>query len=321
VTKKKTIAIYSATGCRACENAILDIHYQISSLTRWADICFWPYVLGSEWDDLDSRKEVDVCIFTGAIVTEDDRAAAVRLRERSRLMIACGACAAFGGIQGLLALSNREENSSGPNNPELPRLEQRVSALSQVVDVDYVVPNCPPHQNYLWSALQCLIFSGSAPVRLSFSYCRLPEDIAQAAASGVLPPKGSVFAGERAVCASCSRVKEKKEFKEYSRPGRKETDPNRCLLEQGYLCMGIVTREGCGGLCTAVGLPCRGCSGKTANILDPGAKMVSAVSSTFNSADPEIIENLVDGFVDLKGTFYRYTMASQCTLLSAKSNR
>ena len=57
---KKKIAVYSATGCRVCETAILDIHYQVSSLTRWADILFWPYMLGSQWQDLEDQQELEL---------------------------------------------------------------------------------------------------------------------------------------------------------------------------------------------------------------------------------------------------------------------
>jgi F420-non-reducing hydrogenase small subunit len=161
------------------------------------------------------------------------------------------------------------------------------------------------------------VYETESPLRLSFSACKLPEPMAQAITSGVLPPRGSVFSGEKAVCASCSRVKEKKQFKDYSRLQQREPDPERCLLEQGYLCLGIVTRGGCGGVCPAAGLPCRGCFGKTDAVLDPGAKMVSAVSSTFDSDNPDDLAATADQFVDLAGTFYRYTIASQCILLSS----
>ena len=120
--KKKKIAVYSATGCRACEQAIADIHYQVSSLTRGAELSFWPYLLGSQWSDLERQAEIDVCFFTGAIRTDNDRQAALKLREKSRLMIACGACAAFGGLPGLANLAptearnqTMEETETGKN--------------------------------------------------------------------------------------------------------------------------------------------------------------------------------------------------------------
>jgi F420-non-reducing hydrogenase small subunit len=328
----KKLAIFTATGCRACENAILDIHYQVSSLAHCADIAFWPYVSGSQWKDLEEQAPMDVCFFSGAIRTGADREAAIKLREKSRIMVACGACASFGGMPGLMNMpegSGTRGQSQGTTDngqqtreegkPELPPLEPRVSALSQIVKADYVVPGCPPTQNFLWAAIQSLVCNGQSPARLSFADARLPEAIGRSITSGILPPQGSVFAGEKAVCASCSRVKEEKRFEAYKRPYQDYEASGRCLLEQGLVCQGITTREGCGGLCTALGQPCRGCFGKAEAVFDPGAKMVSAISSTFDSEDATEIGALADDFVDLVGTFYRYTLPTQCTLLSTPS--
>jgi F420-non-reducing hydrogenase small subunit len=314
---KKKLAIYTATGCRGCEHAILDLHYQVNPLTRGADLCFWPYLLGSKWEEM---QEADVAIFAGALRTEADVEAARRLREKSGLLVALGACAAFGGLPGLINLAAPEEpgeNRAGDTGASaLPEAMENVAALPEVAPVDYIVPGCPPPQNFLWALMQCLLGQPGLLSRISFAARRLPEAVAQAVTAGVLPPKGSTFAGEKAVCASCSRVKEEKRFKAYHRPHLLELDEGLCLLEQGLLCQGLATREGCGGLCTGVGLPCRGCFGKAEAIYDPGAKLVSAISSTFDSADPEELANIVKDMVDLKGTFYRYTAPSQCVLLA-----
>ncbi len=76
----------------------------------------------------------------------------------------------------------------------------------------------------------------------------------------------------------------------------------------------MATREGCGGLCPGVGLPCRGCFGQAPAIYDPGAKMIAALSSAIDTADPAVIANLADSLVDLPGTFYRYLLPTQCAL-------
>ena len=44
--------------------------------------------------------------------------------------------------------------------------------------------------------------------------------------------------------------------------------------------------------------------------------MVAAISSTFDSANDQEITGLVDSFVDLAGTLYRYTLPAQCSLLA-----
>jgi len=304
---------------------ILDIHYQINSLSRLFDVVFWPYVLGSQWSDFKKMPSVDVCFYAGAVCTESDREAATALRETSQIMIAIGACASFGGMPGLANLPTKAGSRAATgtkaqlteSSPSIPGVEHLVSALSQVVDVDYDVPGCPPTQQLVWTAIQAFSGRKGSTANLSYAASRLPESISQAIVAGVLPPKKSTFAGEKAVCASCSRIKEEKKFTRAKRPYESYESTGRCLLEQGLVCQGIATREGCGGLCTGVGLPCRGCFGKPPAVYDPGAKMVSAISSTFDSEKEGVIKEMVENFTDLTGTFYRYNLPAQCELLRA----
>jgi F420-non-reducing hydrogenase small subunit len=321
---KKKVAIFSASGCRGCEHALLNIHYQVQSFSRWMDIVFWPYLLGSGQAELEALDSIDVCFFAGAVSTAQERRMAEQLRAKSGVLAACGACAAFGGIPSLANMKKEICRGVRPapgqgdtgQHPMLPQPEKRVAALEQVVPVDYVIPGCQPTQSLMWAAIQALVCGPGAMSKLSFAAARLPAALAQAVTAGVTPPKGACFAGDKAVCASCSRLKEEKKFKSAIRPYEKYEQSGRCLLEQGLVCMGISTREGCGGLCTGVGQPCRGCFGKAEAVYDPGAKMVSAVSSTFASDNAEEIEEMTAALIDLSGTFYRYTSATQCALMN-----
>lgn len=321
---RSKLAIFTATGCPACEDAVLDIHHHVSSLTPWVEIVFWPYIAGHQWQDLEEYDQIDLCLFAGAICTDDDRQAAEKLRDKAKLVVACGACAAFGGLPGLANLTRNRDEVSIPGTeegelPPLSRTEPRVHGLPGAVEVDYFIPGCPPTQNLLWTAIQSLACGGEAQTRISYASSRLPEFISLSVTSGVLPPRGSTFGGEKAVCAGCSREKKEKKFSALYRPHEIAPDPGRCLLEQGLICQGLATREGCGGLCTAVGAACRGCFGKAEGTYDPGTKMVSAISSTFDTTDSKEVEEMVEKFVDLAGTLYRYTAAEQCVLLSADS--
>ncbi len=106
---------------------------------------------------------------------------------------------------------------------EIPELWETVKALDQVVDVDYYVPGCPPVPDQIWKVVEAIL-SGSP-----------------------LPPRGSVLgAGKKTCCDECARKKEEKKLTQFFRPYEIMTDPERCLLEQGIVCMGPATRDGCG---------------------------------------------------------------------------
>ena len=74
------------------------------------------------------------------------------------------------------------------------------------------------------------------------------------------------------------------------------------------ICVGPVTRSGCGERCIEANMPCRGCFGPTSKIRDQGAKLVSALASIFNTNDEEEIKKIVDTIVDPAGTFYRFSL-------------
>ncbi|MGP8126330.1 MAG: oxidoreductase, partial [Candidatus Bathyarchaeia archaeon] len=55
--------------------------------------------------------------------------------------------------------------------------------------------------------------------------------------------------------------------------------------------------------------PCRGCYGPLPNVVDQGAKMLSALASVFDAESEEDIQKLADSVVDPIGTFYRFGLA------------
>jgi F420-non-reducing hydrogenase small subunit len=151
--------------------------------------------------------------------------------------------------------------------------------------VEYFVPGCPP------------------PVDLILK-------VVDALATGQLPPPGAVIASEKTLCDECDRVKEEKKIFKIYRPHEIIPDTKRCLLEQGLICMGPVTRGGCGQRCILANMPCRGCFGPPAGVPDQGAKMLSALASIYEVKDDKEIAAMVAEVVDPAGTFYRFGMST-----------
>ena len=133
---------------------------------------------------------------------------------------------------------------------------------------------------------------------------------------GELPEKGAVLAPDKALCDTCPRKEKKPEkisIAEIKRPWEIKMDPEKCFLELGIICLGPVTRSGCGETCIKANQPCRGCFGPTKEVVDQGAKGLLAIASILGiegeeKISEEEVKRLVNGLVDPAGTFYRFSL-------------
>jgi len=112
----------------------------------------------------------------GGIGNEEQLEIVEHLRRQSRILIAWGDCAVFGGIN---TLRNRlptddvlrcgyVETASTvkgviPEHEELPRLLDKVLAVNAVVAVDGYIPGCPPAPEAIAYCLKELL-AGRLPV-------------------------------------------------------------------------------------------------------------------------------------------------------------
>ncbi|MCJ7719070.1 oxidoreductase [Candidatus Bathyarchaeota archaeon] len=314
--EKLKIGFYWAASCGGCEIAVLDINERILDVVKLADIVFWPVAMDVKYKDVEAMpdKYIDICFFNGSIRSEEQEHMAKLLRRKSKTLVAFGSCAQEGCIPGLANLHDRKEifskvylHSKSVSNPngvlpqtrtevkegllKLPEFYDTVKTLDQTVDVDYYLPGCPP------------------PVKLI-------ANAVDAIAKGALPPKGSVLAPLKSVCDECPRKKENKKISKIYRVHEKVPEPERCLLEQGIICMGPATRSGCGAQCLTVDMPCTGCGGPCPNSPEQGAAMMSALASILGLEGEqehyteEDVEALMSQIKDPVGTFYMYSLPS-----------
>jgi F420-non-reducing hydrogenase small subunit len=310
MTEKGKLALYWAASCGGCEIAVLGINEKILDVAEAFDIVMWPVAVDAKVKDIEMMDDgsIDVCLFNGAIRTSEQEYMARLMRQKSKVLVAFGSCAVDGGIPALANLSDREaifETVYGHNpsldNPEgtrpqtetvtedgtlhLPIFYNTVRTLAQTVDVDYFLPGCPPEPERIWDAVLAIV-------------------------KGELPVVGSVIGANTTVCDSCSRTRSEKKISGFKRTWEVIPDPDICLLEQGLVCCGIATRDGCGALCPTVGSPCIGCYGANEGVDDFGARMMSALASVLDSDDPEEIARIIaEGIPDTVGNFYRFSLA------------
>jgi len=310
---KIKMAVYWASACGGCCVSVLDVHEALFDVVAAADLVFWPIALDTKYEDVEAMQDkyIDLTLFNGAIRNSENEHMANVLRQKSKILVAYGSCAHMGGIPGLANFSTRQEllnrvylESESTTNPEkkfpetevekeegvltIPSFYEDVQTLSDVVDVDYYIPGCPPQTD------------------------RLVEVFTAVVTGAELPPPGSVIgAGNKAQCDECIRKKsDNKKITKFYRPWEIEDDGVTCFMEQGLLCMGPTTRTGCDYRCIKGNAPCRGCYGPTPDVSDPGTKMMSAIASIIDAKEPEDIEKVLEDFVDPAGYLYRYSLPS-----------
>jgi F420-non-reducing hydrogenase small subunit len=311
---KPKLAVYWAASCGGCDIAILDIEDKILEVADFFDLAFWPCAADFKYKDLQALPDqaITLTLFNGAIRSSENFEIAELLRHKSVVLCAFGSCASDGCIPGLANLTHKQaifdyvyKQSPSTVNPDnivpgpktsvpegeltIPLLWNTVRTLPQVVEVDYIIPGCPPQSDQIAEVVAAVI------------------DILKNGKP--LPPKGTVLgATEKSCCDECPRKRDVKKIKSFVRPFQIIADPEICLLEQGIVCCGPATRSGCGAKCVTAGVPCRGCYGKPINIRDQGAKMVSSIASVIDSNNPEEIDRIIATIPDPLGTFYRFSL-------------
>lgn len=319
MSEKPKLSLYWAASCGGCEIAIVNLNEKILDIDANFDFMFCPCLLDTKKKDIEAMpdKSIAVTLFNGAIRTAENEEMAHLLRKKSQIFIAFGSCSYEGCIPGLANLYTKDDifravylDNLTVDNPlgiipqaetempeakiHLPEFYERVKTLAQVADVDYFIPGCPPEPHQIWNVVEAVV-QGKP-----------------------LPPKGTVIgAGKSSVCDECERKKNDKKITGFKRTYEIIPDREQCLLEQGFICMGIATRDGCGGLCPKVNMPCTGCYGSPEGVLDQGAKMVAALGSIIDVGDvkglseDEInkrIDMIIDAIPDFAGSFYKYSL-------------
>lgn len=264
--------------CGGCEVTVLDIGEPLLDLLPKLEFVHMPVLMDHKVYGQKGEKrkmevpQADVGIIAGGIRNQENKELAQEMRAKCGTLIALGSCACYGGIPALANQYRLEEvyekvyrgsvsTESAPTPAaEVPPLLDRVYALDEVVKVDVYIPGCPTQ----------------------------PEIVAQAL--GALLEGKSFTLPERSVCDECPLQREKKAATSLKRPlepfvpAGQRLEDSRCFMELGYLCLGPVTKSGCGGSaktprCIKGYMACRGCFGPVRKGANPMVEMMGALSS------------------------------------------
>ena len=136
---KPRVAVHKFSSCDGCQLAFLNLGEDLLTLAGRVELVHF-----AEAGPLDPDTGVDVAFVEGSVSTPEDLERIQHIRAHSGLLIAIGACATSGGIQGLRNHANGAEwVAQIYSHPEAIASLERSTPISSHVKVDFELWGCP----------------------------------------------------------------------------------------------------------------------------------------------------------------------------------
>ena len=173
---KPVIAMAGLTACSGCQLTLLNCEEELPEIAQHFTIRYFPMGI----TERALAGAIDVAFVEGAVSTPEDLETLMKLRSCSRLLVAFGTCALWGGVA---AMKNREsrkdlaETVYGPAGTEMKTFNPQ--PFHRLVKVDFAITGCPPEKGELLTTLAALL-RGTFPEFPAYpvcTECRIRENL------------------------------------------------------------------------------------------------------------------------------------------------
>jgi sulfhydrogenase subunit delta len=146
------IGVFDFTGCEGCELQLANKEETVAAFLNAINVVNFREI-SSENDD-----EYDIALIDGSITRKDEVSRLKRIRERSKILVAMGSCACFGGVTKLknafdLQEANREVYGDDPKDT------MDTQPIKNIVPVDLEIPGCPVSKEEIERIVQHLVWN------------------------------------------------------------------------------------------------------------------------------------------------------------------
>jgi len=165
--RKPRLAIAGLTACSGCQLSLLNCEDELPELFEKFEFSFFPMACSPA----ELAGEYDAALVEGCISMPYEEELLLKLRGKSRYLVAFGTCAVWGGVA---ALRNGEDRGLlcrqvyGGIPVADATFEPR--PLHTLVQVDAVITGCPPEKEELQRLLGGLL-RGTLPVAVDYPVC------------------------------------------------------------------------------------------------------------------------------------------------------
>lgn len=174
--KKVKIAFFDFADCEGCQLQVTYLNENFLGLLEHCEIVNFREAMSEQSDDY------DIAFIEGSINREHDVERLKKIRENASIIIAYGACACTGGVNGLRRRYTDEEAKEivYPGR-EFPLIDGVgwPRPVHEVVKVDFSIPGCPTNNDETIEAVKSILLGkGYTPPNYAVCVeCKLKENV------------------------------------------------------------------------------------------------------------------------------------------------
>ena len=173
-------AFFDFTDCEGCQLQIANMGETLLELTEYIDIVNFREIMSEEGADY------DIAFVEGSISTDNDIKRIKKIREKAKVIIALGACATIGGVNGIknrTPLDVAKKRVYGDKADTINTI--RVMPLKDVIKVDYNINGCPVYLPEVVAVVKCVLlgapyvvpnYAVCAECKMNENVCRYEKD-------------------------------------------------------------------------------------------------------------------------------------------------
>jgi sulfhydrogenase subunit delta len=137
--QKQKIAIVSLTSCEGCQFALLDLGEKFIELMNSVEMVDFRLLEDGE----DKGEMLDIGFVEGNPATKANKKTLMELRQRSKLLVVVGNCAAMGGIPEIKNYRKKDQTAKHVYKYMQGIENEEIQEVDNFVKVDFTFPGCP----------------------------------------------------------------------------------------------------------------------------------------------------------------------------------
>ncbi len=172
---KPKVAFFDFASCEGCQLQVANMGELLLDVLGAVDVVEFREAISEKWDG-----EYDVSFIEGSITTPHAVEKIKKIRERSKIIVAYGACACIGGVNGMknnFKLDDIRKEVYGKDARFFETIPTQ--SVPQTIKVDYQINGCPAYIPELVKVLKAILagLPYEVPDQAVCTECKLNENV------------------------------------------------------------------------------------------------------------------------------------------------